>query len=903
MGSIPQPTSAASATIRPIRPTDDLDPAPQPPEPPTLLRFRHMRDALDVLLPAGGVYEVRTLDDRGRPGHSGYFDDRNALARKAGEVARLPYLSGVYATLNPVKPELLARANNRLRQSPGATTTDVDILRRTALLIDLDPVRPAGIPSTDAEHDAARRKGDAIAGWLAERGWPEPARIDSGNGEYLIYRVDLPNDAASDALVRGVLEALAREFDDPAGAPLAVKVDTTVHNASRLVRLPGTMNRKGDGTDDRPHRWAKLREAPPALEPVPRELLAALATTADPALANPGHQPPPAGPVTADAAASGDRLERWVADTLTPWAEATGRELRGPDPWRGGGERWTINPCPWNPDHTDRSAYAGRLANGARFAGCHHHGCARKGWHDLRDAVEPGRREGRRERPEDAAAGRGGPSVATRIVELVAAAGADLWHTPEGVSYATFAVADHLETHPLRLGGFRRWAERLYYAETGRAAGSQAMQDALGVLEGRALYDGPERRVSLRVAGHDDKLYLDLANPDWEVVEIGGGGWRIIPAEECPVKFRRTRGMLPLPTPTRGGDLAELRGLLNLGDDDDWTLIGGWLLAAFRPTGPYPILALHGEQGSAKSTTARALRGLVDPSTAALRSPSRDLRDFAVAANNTWTLAYDNLSGVPAWLSDALCCLSTGGGAAFREHYSNDEETILTAQRPVILTGIEEVTTRSDLLDRTIIRQLPPIPDERRRTEEDFRRAYEAARPRILGALLDAVAGALRELPGVALDRLPRMADFAMWVVAAERSGGLGWERGRFLRAYEGNRAAANALALEGDPVARAVARLVGGRPGRWTGTPSELLHRLNEMGDLDAQGRNWPRDARALSGRIKRLAPNLRAVGVDVEFGRQPNRRYIALARREPPATGAPRPPHDAGHDAHDAA
>ena len=173
-----------------------------------------------------------------------------------------------------------------------------------------------------------------------------------------------------------------------------------------------------------------------------------------------------------------------------------------------------------------------------------------------------------------------------------------------------------------------------------------------------------------------------------------------------------------------------------------------------------------------------------------------------IAANNSWCMAFDNLSHVPPWLSDALCRLSTGGGFATRELYTDQDEIIFDSQRPLLLTSIEEVASRSlDLLDRCLIIWLPPIPDERRRSEAELFEAFRKVRPQVLGALLDAVAVALRRLPSVKLAGLPRMADFALWAAAAETA--FGWPTGTFAAAYQDNRASANDVALEAPVIAQ----------------------------------------------------------------------------------------------------
>jgi len=460
-------------------------------------------------------------------------------------------------------------------------------------------------------------------------------------------------------------------------------------------------------------------------------------------------------------------------------------------------------------------------------------------------------------------------SYATKLVEQTLSARAEFWHSPEKEAYATVEVEGHKENWLLKSKGFRLWLSRLFYLEHKKSPPTQAMQDALNVLGGKALFDGPKHKVFTRVAEEDGTFYLDLANDHWEVVEITEAGWQVI--VDPPVKFCRARGLLPLPRPVERGSVEELRRFVNVGDEGTWVLLLAWLLMSLNPRGPYPILVLHGEQGSAKSTTAKILKAIVDPSEAPLKSEPRDGRDLMIAAENGWVLSYDNLSYLPRWLSDSFCRLATGGGFSTRELYTDRDEVIFNTQRPVIFNGIEELATRGDLLDRAIIEYLPAILEERRRPEGDFWHEFEEARPRILGALLNAVSVAKSRGSSVRLSRLPRMADFATWVTAAEPA--LGWQPETFMVAYTGNREAANELALEASPVAAAIRNLVE-EQGKWEGIARELLEKLTDSeSEKTTKAKSWPKTPRALSNVLRRLAPNLRAVGISLNFWREPDR------------------------------
>ncbi len=228
--------------------------------------------AVQVIAPEG-VVEVRALAESAV--HSGYFDDRSELAARAEVLDADPEVAGIYVTLNPVNPALLARRANRIKMRLGkkdATTSDADIVKRRWLPVDIDPVRPSGVSSTDDEHDLALATAGRIAAWLGEQGFPAPVKADSGNGAHLLYRIDLSNDEAATGLVKGCLATLDALFSNE-----QVTVDTANYNAARIWKLYGTVSRKGDNTAERPHRRARLLAVPDELAVVPAERLTHLA--------------------------------------------------------------------------------------------------------------------------------------------------------------------------------------------------------------------------------------------------------------------------------------------------------------------------------------------------------------------------------------------------------------------------------------------------------------------------------------------------------------------------------------------------------------------------------------------------------------------------------------------------
>lgn len=454
---------------------------------------------------------------------------------------------------------------------------------------------------------------------------------------------------------------------------------------------------------------------------------------------------------------------------------------------------------------------------------------------------------------------------------------AELWHSPDKTPFATIRRGAHKETFALDSGAFRRLLAYEHYQATGKTPSAAKLEDLARQYVGQALFEGEAHPVFLRLGETEEGFALDLGGPDWSVIQVDANGWR--PAPMGSPRFRRSPGMAALPQPGRkGGSLDLLRPFVNVRSDDDFRLIVAWLLGALRPQGPYPLLILTGEQGSAKSTTAKVLRRLIDPAELDSRSFPGDERDLMIAAQNGHVLAFDNLSRIKPAMADALCRLATGGGFATRKLHSDADEVLFKATRPIILNGIPELAERPDLADRAITLNLPVISETRREYEAEFWQRFEAARPAILGALLTAASGALSALPSVRLSERPRMADFAKWVSAAEET--LGWTHGAFLRAYGANRREAEEAAVESNPVASAILTMVQSA-GEWHGTAADLIAHLRKRYPALTEGSDaFPRQPAPFGTELRRVAPLLRSYGISVTHTRsgKDRRRVIEV-------------------------
>ena len=433
-----------------------------------------------------------------------------------------------------------------------------------------------------------------------------------------------------------------------------------------------------------------------------------------------------------------------------------------------------------------------------------------------------------------------------------------------------------LGSHAMDADELRPWLAR-----TAADVGFQPTETACREAAFALLASGAVRaEVFIRLGYSRDRarIYLDLCDDAGSIVEVDANGWRILPdGSPAGIFFRRRPSALPLPSPTLGGDLAQLGSALAQ-SGAELVLLVAWLIGALAPGGPYPILALVGPAGSAKSTVTRRLRGLIDPRSGAARSLPRDERDLAVAAHGSHVLSFDNASGVPPAMADALCKLATGSGFATRQLYTNASEEVFDSARPMILNGIVDLLDRADFADRAIEVRLDPPATYRAERELDA--AWEALRPGLIGALLGAASVALRHARDPVNLDLPRMADFARWVLAAERGLAVPWEPGTFLSAYADNRDDVARTSAETDLLATDLLAVLRVRGSPLVVTPADLLTMISDhLAAHDSPTvlrarADFLKSPRALSGHLARVAPILPSVGLSATRRSRSGRR-----------------------------
>lgn len=458
----------------------------------------------------------------------------------------------------------------------------------------------------------------------------------------------------------------------------------------------------------------------------------------------------------------------------------------------------------------------------------------------------------------------------------IATTEAFLFHDDAKDGFAAIPINGHREIWSLRSKFFKQWLVRRYYEQTDKSPNNEGIRQALNVIEAKAVFDGPEIKLNLRVAERDGALWYDLADGAWRAVRITPSGWEV---EDNPlILFRRFKNTAAQVLPQRGGSLEALRKYINLKDDEDWLLLIALIVHAFVPGMPHAIPVFYGDKGAAKTTAQRVIRKLIDPAVRDTMTLPTDKNELALMLMTNYAPCFDNLDGLSPWQSDMLCQAATGGGISKRELYTDMEEVILSFLRCPMLNGINLVASRDDLLDRCVLFKLERIDEEGRKTEAEFWREFEGDRPYILGAIFDVLTKALQIYQHVKLPALPRMADFATWGYAImEAAGGKGEA---FLQAYRKNIAGAVEEAVTNDVVGAAIVEFMEDKD-EWTGTATDLMEALKELPSVNEKDKAWPKRPNTLTRKLNKIKSALADYGikVDTDF-RTATQRLILLQR-----------------------
>ena len=416
---------------------------------------------------------------------------------------------------------------------------------------------------------------------------------------------------------------------------------------------------------------------------------------------------------------------------------------------------------------------------------------------------------------------------------------------------------------------FKRWFVSLIRSETGKFLRNDTIASVILMLEGHAIHEAPEHELDVRIVNHDDAIWYDLGNGS--AVRIDRSGWEVV--YDTPIIVRRLSHQKPQAKPLKGGDIRNLLKFINLpGGDLEMTpnqiLILAWLIFAFVPNRPHPVLTLYGAQGSAKTTAFKIFKALIDPSRIETLSISDSQRELAQLAAHHYFVPLDNLTHLAFDYSDMLCRIVTGDGFSKRALYTNDDDVVFAYQRVIGLNGINITADKADLLDRSLLVGFERM--KRFGSEKIFWKRFEAAKPQILGAIFDTLVKTLAIVDSMPEPEQMRMADFARYGCAITEA--LGMKREDFLAAYRANIERQNDEALSASVVGPAIIYLiehdlnVDSTTGEFTATPTEYLVALTSAAQalgIDCRQKFFPNNPHWAVRRTQEIKTNLERVGI----------------------------------------
>lgn len=783
--------------------------------------------------------EVRMIKTKNGT-RSGYYEDKNQLLN---DIMKYDGEDNIFFTLNVFSEELMARAKNRLANYAQHTTSASEIIRRVLLLIDIDPKRPAGVSSTDEELESANVVAKSVIEYLISEGFPQPIVACSGNGYHVLYKLDLPNTKEVTQMIKDFLIVLDKKFSTD-----EAQIDKTTYNPARITKLYGTIACKGDSTETRPHRRSRIIDIPEEFNVVEERLIKKVAELI----------PKKEVKVKKES----NKTNVISCFDAKEWLEKHEIEISHTEE-KEYGLCHVLKVCPWNPNHTNKSASVTQLYDGGISAKCHHDSCSENNWESLREMYEPKASRKKTEYSDKIQADdEFKRSQADILIDLALENNDVFFHNSLEETFVAVDKGNFYEVYGIEDKKYQMLLRKRYYDNTQKAPSKDNINQAIGVLEAKALYEGEEIEVAKRCTSVENTIYYDIADKASTIIKIDENGWAIDDSKQ--ILFIRRNNMKEQVIPEPYEDLV---GLLNrhfrFKEEEDKTLHTVSLVTRLIPYIPHPIEVIHGEKGASKTTTMKMNRSLIDPASRDIISIPKAIQDLAIALFNNYMPCFDNLDSISSEKSDLFYIASTGGGYSKRKLYTDDDEKIINFKSRITLNGINVMATRADLLDRCIVLALERIPEDERKEECRVWEDFNADKPKILGAMLTTLSKAMNIYSTVTLDKLGRMADFTRWGYAVAEACGIGGEV--FLKAYLNNQKKANQEAVEANPVATALIKYME-EVKNFSGTVSTLLTVLNEVAELeqiDTTSKLWAKEPNVLSRRLNEIKSNLELEGI----------------------------------------
>lgn len=749
-------------------------------------RMKTLNDFYNIFCNRNPFLEIRMLKtDKGTI--SGYYEQEH-YADIEKHIRSYDGKFNIFFTLNQVDKNVTARSSNHLIKWAKYTTKDSEIIRRKWILIDLDPVRPAGVSSTDKELGYAEDLMKEIEAFLCDNCFTSMVKAMSGNGYHILLPIDEPNEPKITELIKTFLASLDAMFSNK-----NVKVDVTTYNAARITKLYGTMACKGDSTEERPHRRSYIVSAPDKVEPASMELLKSIIDLCDQKkeMRQKSVKKQKTDKENAKTKKVGVR-QQFQKLNVKEFCKTHGIKISCEKPLDNG-ICYVLSRCPWNEEHSvDKGAYIVQLTNNKIVAGCHHDSCRDENWSTLlrKYKVKQYQVESFQ---ESATKDTEGMSAADILMEDISQSGQTFFHDKQENAYVSLQLVNgHKAYMTLEDSRYKKSLIKMYYDNHHKTIRRDALQQVFDTLAAKALFDGEEIIPSIRCKYLDGTIYYYLSDNEQTVISIDEDGVHLL--EESPVPFIRKNNMTEQIVPfifesdkeRNVESFCELTAKhWRFATQKDDILHNIVLLTRFISDIPAPILYYQGDRGSAKTTCMRMDKMLVDPSESDIKMLPKKINDVVAALSEQYMVCFDNVGTITKEISDLFCICSTSGKYSKRKLFTDNEQVNIDLTARISMTGITTITDRSDFLDRCINLSCRRVCETERKTAEEVLTAFRSDLPYILYQAMRVLSEAVRIYYEIEISRLPRMADFARWGYAIAEVLGYGGET--FLEIYKQN--------------------------------------------------------------------------------------------------------------------
>lgn len=833
------------------------------------LNLKTVEETLNIF--AADYVEVRLLKTN-KGTISGYYDYEH-FDKLAKDIKQYDGKYNIFFALNAVDERIVARSLNKLTQWAKNTTKDSEIILRNWILIDLDPKRPAGVSSSDEELKEAEKLADTIEEYLYEQGFPYIIRAMSGNGYHLLLSIELPNDSETTELIRRFLAVLDLAFSNE-----KVKVDIANYNAARITKLYGTLACKGGNTKECPHRRSYIvdTDIPEEITIVTKEQLQNIIELLEPETENKPAQ------TTVSVSNTSSSQRQYSKINVKEFCSSHGIEISHEKNLDTGGICYVLEQCPWNPEHTDKSAYIIEFPNGKIIAGCHHDSCHEETWETLLTKYNI---TICKEHHTKALENTEGMSIAEIIFAEIQQLGHKLYHDKNGTAYVSvvnekgfkqfMAVSDK---------SYRQLIRIMYYKKYKKPIGKEILSQVFDTLEAEAICNGEEIETSCRCKYKDGSIYYHLADEEQTVLKIDENGIEVL--ENSPIPFVCKPKMLAQVMPT---DIKVLEGEKKTNFDaliqrywkfeseDDYLLHNVTLLTRFISDIPSPILYYMGDRGSAKTTSMKLDKMLVDPSLIDVKALPHQVGDVVTALGD-YMVCFDNVEGnLTAETANLFCICATSGYYTKRKLFTDNETADIKLGTKLSFSGITAISNRADFLDRVVTIFCHRLSDSERRTEAEIVDDFQKMLPYLLYQTFNILAKAVGIYKELNLTNLPRMADFAKWGYAIAEA--LKYGGDRFLEIYKRNQEELLDMLVEEDTTLSVLIDYMKTR-SKFKGSITELQVELSEYAkerDMDTKN-GFGGNANTFSRKLFQNQSVLGQYGIYLQRKKTNGKRYIEI-------------------------